>query len=178
MHSQNPALATRRIVILLALSSVLGWGADPTGTANPVLPLSSDANATIIAEAETRAREAERRGDIPGLVQALNDEADTRMRVHDVDAGERLRLRVLHLQEQHAGRNSLPVSDALLNLGWFYANMARYEAAQESLDRCQDIRQRLLGPDAAPVAEALNALGSLEENRGNRSRKRCSGCRA
>ena len=45
-------------------------------------------------------------------------------------AGEQLRLRVLHLQESHAGRDSLPVSDALLNLGWFYANMARYEAAQ------------------------------------------------
>ena len=121
----------------------------------------------IIAQAQERASEAEKRGDVPGLVQALNDEADVRLRVHDFDAGEKLRLRVLHLEEEHAGRDSLPVSDALLNLGWFYGNMARYEAAQEALDRCQDIRQRLLGPDAAPVAEALNALGALEENRSN-----------
>jgi CHAT domain-containing protein/tetratricopeptide (TPR) repeat protein len=167
MHSHNLALALRKIVFLLGLSTLGSWGADPTGSANPVLPLSDDANATIIAQAETRAREAERRGDVPGQVQALNDEADARLRAHDFDAGERLRLQVLHLQEQHTGRNSLPVSDALLNLGWFYANMARYESAQESLDRCQDIRQRLLGPEAAPVAEVLNALGSLEENRGN-----------
>ena len=74
---------------------------------------------------------------------------------------------MLHLQEQHAGRDSLAVSDALLNLGWFYGNMARYESAQEALDRCQEIRQRLLGADAPPVAEVLNALGVLEENRSN-----------
>jgi CHAT domain-containing protein/Tfp pilus assembly protein PilF len=114
-----------------------------------------------------RSAMAEARGDIPALVQALNDEADARLRLHDFDAGEKLRLRVLHLQEEHAGRDSLPVSDALLNLGWFYANLARYESAQSALDRCQDIRQRLLGDDAAPVAEVLNALGSLEENRSN-----------
>ena len=103
----------------------------------------------------------------PALVQALNDEADARLRMNDFATGEKLRLRVLHLEEQHAGRDSLPVADALLNLGWYYANMARYEEAQSALDRCQDIRQRLLGNDAAPVAEVLNALGSLEENRSN-----------
>jgi CHAT domain-containing protein/tetratricopeptide (TPR) repeat protein len=59
------------------------------------------------------------------------------------------------------------VADALLNLGWFYDNMARYEQAQAMLDRCVEIRRRLLGPEAAPVAEALNALAVLEENRSN-----------
>jgi CHAT domain-containing protein len=152
---------------VLALSSVCCWGADPAGSASPIFPLSATANATIIAQAEARASAAERRADIPGLVVALNDEAEAQSRAHDFDACERLRIRVLRLQEQHTGKDSLAVSDALLNLGWFYANMARYESAQEALDRCQDIRQRQLGQNAGPVAEVLNALGSLEENRGN-----------
>jgi len=149
------------------LSSASIWAADPSGGMTPPEIVSAEANAALIAQAEARASDAEKRGDIPGLVQALNDEADARLRAHDFDAGEKLRLRVLHLEEDHAGRDSLPVSDALLNLGWFYANMARYEAAQEALDRCEDIRERLLGLNAAPVAEVLNALGSLEENRSN-----------
>jgi CHAT domain-containing protein/Tfp pilus assembly protein PilF len=130
---------------------------------------SPQANAAIMAQAQERARVAEGRGDLAAQVQALNDEADARLRAHDFDGGEKLRLQVLDLQEQHAGPDSLPVSDALLNLGWFYGNMARYEDAQAALDRCQEIRQRLLGPGAAPVAEVLNALGVLEENRSNLS---------
>ena len=156
-----------RVFLLLVLSGFRIWGADLTSSATSAAASSSEANAILVVQAEERAREAEKRGDAPGLVQALNDEADARLRAHEFDAGETLRLRVLHLQEEHAGRDSLPVSDALLNLGWFYGNMARYEAAQEALDRCQEIRQRLLGPDAAPVAEVLNALGALEENRSN-----------
>jgi CHAT domain-containing protein/Tfp pilus assembly protein PilF len=153
--------------IFLLLSGFPIFGADITSVEAPGVSASGEANAMIIAQAEERALEAEQRGDVPGLVQALNDEADACLRAREFDACEKLRLRVLHLQEEHAGRDSLPVSDALLNLGWFYANMARYEDAQETLDRCQDIRQRLLGPDAAPVAEVLNALGALEENRSN-----------
>jgi CHAT domain-containing protein/Tfp pilus assembly protein PilF len=121
----------------------------------------------MIVQSEARARAAQARGDIPALVQALNDETDALLRAHDFTTGEKLRLQVLHLEEDHAGRDSLPVADALLNLGWFYANMARYEEAQSALDRCEDIRLRLLGSDAAPVGEVLNALGALEENRSN-----------
>jgi CHAT domain-containing protein/Tfp pilus assembly protein PilF len=161
------AWAGHRAFLFLILSSIRIWGASPAGPATSAVSLSADADAAIIAQVEERAREAEKRGDVPGLVLALNDEADACLRAHDFNAGEKLRLQVLHLQEEHAGRDSLPVSDALLNLGWFYGNMARYEAAQQALDRCQDIRQRLLGPDAAPVAEVLNALGALEENRSN-----------
>ncbi len=143
------------------------WAAEPQADVPLALPARADANAIIITQAEQRAHAAETRNDIPALVQALNDEADAQLRLHDFTAAEALRLRVLHLEEQHAGRDSLAVSDALLNLGWFYGDMARYESAQSALDRCQDIRLRLLGPDAAPVAEALNALGVLEENRSN-----------
>ena len=156
----------RWILLFLIVSGIRMWGAEPSPAA-PAGTLSPEANAALIVQAEARASDAERRGDIPALVQALNDEADGRLRAHDFDAGEKLRLRVLHLEEEHAGRESLPVSDALLSLGWFYANMARYDAAQQALDRCQDIRERLLGLNAAPVAEVLNALGSLEENRSN-----------
>jgi len=140
-----------------------------TGTLiSPVPPPGSDAaNQLGIVQAQTREQAAETARDIPALVAALNDEADAHLRLHQFDAAEQLRLRVLHLQEQHAGRNSLPVSDALLNLGWFYANLARYETAQADFDRCQEIRLRLLGQNTAPVAEVLNALGALEENRGN-----------
>ena len=155
------------ILVLALVGSSMIRAAEP-GLAVDSAPVpSAEANAIIIARAEDRARQAEKQGDIPSLVQALNDEADAQLRAHEFDAAEKLRLRVLHLQEQHAGRNSLAVADALLNLGWFYGNMARYEAAQEALDRCQDIRQRLLGSDTAPVAEVLNALGVLEENRSN-----------
>jgi len=140
------------------------WGADLAASVE-ISPNNGDP--ALILQAEERTRAAEKRGDVPDLVRALNDEADVNLRAHDFAAGEKLRLRVLHLQEEHAGRDSLPVSDALLNLGWFYTNMARYEAAQSAFDRCQDIRQRLLGPEAAPVAEVLNALGVLEENRSN-----------
>jgi CHAT domain-containing protein/Tfp pilus assembly protein PilF len=125
------------------------------------------ANTTIIEQAETRERAAQAAHNIPALVQALNEQADALLRLHQYDPPEKLRLRVLQLEEQRAGRESLPVADALLNLGWFYANMARYEDAQQALDRCQEIRLRLLGPNAAPLAEVLNAQGSLEENRGN-----------
>jgi len=135
----------------------------------PPVATTNDVNATIILQAQARAQDAEKRGDIAALVQALNDEADAQLRKHDFDTAEKLLLRVLHLQEGHAGRNSLPVSDALLSLGWFYGNMARYEDAQSALDRCQEIRERLLGTEAAPVAEVLNALGALEENRSNLS---------
>jgi CHAT domain-containing protein/Tfp pilus assembly protein PilF len=151
-----------RVFLFSILASIRIWAVDPTGPAP-----SAAANALAISQADARARDAEARGDVPTQVQALNDEADAHLRARDFDACEKLRLQVLHLQEKHAGRDSLPVSDALLNLGWFYANMARYEDAQEALDRCQDIRQRLLGSDAAPVAEVLNAIGALEENRSN-----------
>lgn len=149
-----------------ALVTLVVGAAEPTATDTLGTPTEA-ANATIIAQALVREAEADKRGDIPALVQALNDETDARLREHDFAAGEKLRLQVLHLQENHAGRNSLPVSDALLNLGWFYGNMARYEEAQAALDRCLDIREHLLGNDAAPVAEVLNALGALEENRSN-----------
>jgi len=151
----------------LVLSGGPIFGADPASPAASFSAAVGNTNATIIAQAQLRAQQAEKQGDIPGLVQALNDEADAHLRLQEFDACEKLRLQVLHLQEQRAGRNSLAASDALLNLGWFYANMARYEDAQGAFDRCQDIRQRLLGPDAAPLAEVLNALGALEENRGN-----------
>ena len=158
-----------RILLAGLLLQISLHAADPTG-ANGTSPAArSAADATIIAQAQRRESDAQKRNDLPALVAALNDEADAHLRLRQFDSGEKLRLQVLHLQEQHAGRDSLEVSDALLNLGWFYANMARYEAAQQALDRCQDIRQRKLGPDAAPVAEVLNALGSLEENRGNLS---------
>ena len=157
----------RTACLLLVLASVRIWAADPVNTGAGAAAPSTEANATIIAQAEQRATEAEKRGDVAALVQALNDETDARLRANDYDTGEKLRLRVLHLEEDHAGRDSLPVSDALLNLGWFYGNMARYEEAQEALDRCLEIRRRLLGQEAAPVAEALNALGALEENRSN-----------
>jgi CHAT domain-containing protein/Tfp pilus assembly protein PilF len=154
------------ILLILVLSGAR------IGAANPAEPEATGkppelTNADMVAQAEAKSSSAEKRGDVPALVQALNDEADARLRMSDFDTGEKLRLRVLHLQEEHAGRDSLPVADALLNLGWFYANMARYEDAQEALDRCQEIRQRILGNDAAPVAEVLNALGALEENRSN-----------
>ena len=122
---------------------------------------------TVAGQAQERARAAEARGDVPGLVAALNDEADAHLRAHEFDPAEKLRLRVLQLQEEHTGRNSLAVADALLNLGWFYNNMAHYETAQAALDRCLEIRQHLLTPESAPVAEVLNALGALEENRSN-----------
>ena len=169
MRSHFSVWAALQISLLLTLCHGRSWAADPAPPVVSAGALSNEANAAIIVQTEERARQAEKRGDLPALVQALNDEADARLRAHDFDTGEKLRLQVLHLQEQHAGRDSLPVSDALLNLGWFYGNMARYEDAQEALDRCQDIRQRLLGPDAAPVAEVLNALGALEENRSNLS---------
>jgi CHAT domain-containing protein/Flp pilus assembly protein TadD len=121
----------------------------------------------VILRSENLAREAQQRGDIPSQVQELNEEADAQLRENNFDAAEKLRLQVLHLEEDRAGGDSLPVANALLNLGWFYSDMARYEDAQTALDRCQEIRQRLLGNEAAPVAEVLNALGALEENRSN-----------
>jgi CHAT domain-containing protein/Tfp pilus assembly protein PilF len=139
----------------------------PTGSAAPAT--SAEINKLAADAADKRAVEAGKRGDVPAQVQALNDEADARLRAHEFDAGEQLLLRVLHLEESHTGRDSLPVSDALLNLGWFYGNMARYEQAQAALDRCQDIRLRLVGAESAPMAEVLNALGALEENRSNLS---------
>jgi CHAT domain-containing protein/Tfp pilus assembly protein PilF len=123
----------------------------------------------IIAKAQQQAKEAEAKGNVPALVAALADESDALLRQHQFAEAEKLDLRILHLQEQHAGRQSLPVADALLNLGWFYNNMGRYEEAQQALDRCLEIRQRLLGQESAPAAEAMNALGSLEENRNNLS---------
>jgi len=144
------------------------WAADVTNTPPAsTSPPTAAANAAAIALAQEKAREAEARGDIPGLVAALNDETDGQLRAHEFDLAEKLRLRVVQLEEQHTGRNSLETADALLNLGWFYNNLARYEAAQEALDRCQGIRERQLGPETAPVAEVLNALGTLEENRSN-----------
>jgi len=166
MRSFHPPVAAHLTLFLLILTSAQMRATDPPAAiAATVSP--PDTNQVVAAQAEEQALEAEKREDVSALVRALNDEAEARLRAREFDAGEKLRLRVLHLQEEHAGRDSLPVSDALLNLGWFYANMARYEEAQAALDRCQEIRQRLLGPDAAPVAEVLNALGALEENRSN-----------
>jgi CHAT domain-containing protein/tetratricopeptide (TPR) repeat protein len=156
--------------LLLALVLGCGWQCRAAVTTSSVVPgpaLSDEANAAAIDQARQQASDAEKRGDFSAQVAALNEEADACLRAHEFDAGEKLRLQVLHLQERRAGRDSLPVSDALLNLGWFYGDIARYEAAQEVLDRCQDIRERMLGSDTAPVAEVLNALGALEENRSN-----------
>ena len=166
MRRPYPPLVALEVLLAGALFLLSARAADPVTSPAPA-SASNAADSAIITQAEARAQAAQAAGNIPALVQALNDEADARLRLHQYDATEKLRLRVLHLQEQHAGRDSLPVAGALFNLGWFYANMARYESAQEALDRCQEIRLRRLGPDAAPVAEVLNALGALEENRGN-----------
>jgi CHAT domain-containing protein/Tfp pilus assembly protein PilF len=163
-HSDSAARYGFLLVTFLSFFQAELRGSPQTST-----PLTTFANTNevTVTQAQTEVQEAEKRGDIPNLVRALNEEADAHLRAHEFDAAERLRLQVVHLQEEHAGKDSLPVSDALLSLGWFYANMARYEAAQSALDRCEEIRQRLLGQNTAPVAEVLNALGSLEENRSN-----------
>jgi CHAT domain-containing protein/Tfp pilus assembly protein PilF len=157
-----------------ALILLIGWsvklcGAEPgvLTTAAPVKPTPLEANAAAIVQAQGRAHTAEARGDVPGLAAALNEEADGLLRAHEFGPAEKLRLEVVRLEEEHAGPESLPVADALLNLGWFYNNMARYETAQAELDRCLEIRRKRLGAEAAPVAEVLNALGALEENRNN-----------
>ncbi len=142
----------------------MSFGASTAVPSSATGPVHNDG---LLQQAEGRAAAAQRRNDIPALVQALSDVADAQTRAQQFDAAEKTRLQVLALQEKRGGRDSLPVADALLSLGWFYADMARYEDAQKQLDRCLDLRQRLLGPDAPQVAEALNALGSLEENRGN-----------
>jgi CHAT domain-containing protein/Flp pilus assembly protein TadD len=156
-------------LFLLILFCAQAGAASPPVTQDAAPTPATDVNKAAADDADRRAVEAEKRGDFNGEIKALNDETDARLRAHEFSAGEQLRLRVLHLQEGHSGRNSLPVSDALLNLGWFYANMARYPEAQSAFDRCLDIRQRVLGADAVPVAEVLNALGALEENRSNLS---------
>ena len=166
MRRPNPLLTFWIGVLAVVLIRLSAWGAEPLTPSAPP-PDSDAANLLIINQAQVRAHDAESANNIPALVAALNDAADAHLRLHHFDIAEKLRLRVLHLQEQSAGRDSLPVSDALLNLGWFYANMAHYESAQEAFDRCQEIRLRRLGQNTAPVAEVLNALGALEENRGN-----------
>ena len=144
-------------------------GADQSAKATVAAEFSPEANAVALLKAQQQAQDAEARRDYPGLAQALSDEADAELRAHNFAEAEKLRLRVLTLQEEHAGRQSLPVSEALLSLGWYYNNMGHYEEAQTALDRCVEIRQRILGYETAPVAEVLNALGSLEENRNNLS---------
>src|ERR1039458_5335062 len=94
-----------RVFLLLVLSSFRSWGADITSSATPGAAPSDQANTVAIVQAQQRALDAENRRDVPGLVQALNDEAAARLRAHECDAGENLRLRVLHLQEEHAGRD-------------------------------------------------------------------------
>jgi CHAT domain-containing protein/Tfp pilus assembly protein PilF len=160
------------VALCIVIVSMLGGqlrAADPTATGAPTTPLTAAANAALIIKAQQQAQDAEAQGNIPGLVQALTDESDAELRAHHFDQAEKLRLRVLQLQEQHTGKESLAVSDALLSLGWFYNNLGRYEQAQQAFDRCEEIRERLSGAESAPVAEVLNALGSLEENRNNLS---------
>jgi len=159
-------LLVARVLLTVILSTISAWAADPAPVSAPT-PGSDAANLLAITQAQAREQAANATHNIPALVAALNDEADAQLRLHHFDDAEKLRQRVLHLEEQSAGRDSLAVSDALLNLGWFYADMARYESAQQALDRCQEIRLRLLGQNSAPTAEVLNALGALEENRGN-----------
>lgn len=159
----------RRFHPVLALSGLLALGVMGTlpGVDSPPVVPSAQANEAMLVKAQEQARQAEEAKDVPALVRALSDEADALLRAHRFDEAEKLLQRMVSLQEGYAGRRSLPVSDALLSLGWFYNNMGRYEQAQAALDRCSDIRQRLLGQETAPVAEVLNALGSLEENRNN-----------
>ncbi|MCE0498350.1 MAG: CHAT domain-containing protein [Methylacidiphilales bacterium] len=158
------ALFPGLVLLLLVIGSTGSWANDPVSMIPPSV---QPAPVPPIALSQQRASEAEARNDIPALVAALNDEAEGCLQLHEFDAAEKLRLRVLHLQEARAGRNSLPVADALFNLGWFYNDLARYEQAQEAFDRCLEIRQRLTGAESAPVAEADNALAALEENRSN-----------
>ena len=156
------------VIAWMVIGLLPGRSADPaTGTATPATVLSPEAIAASIAQAQQRAAAAEAGHDETALVAALNDEADGELRAHQFDLAEKLRLRVLQLQEERYGKNAVPVSDALLNLGWFYGNLARYENAQRALDRALEIRQRALGQETLPVAEVLNALGVLEDNRGN-----------
>ena len=166
MRISSSDSAARVIPLLLIVGSLGVSGIDTVAPTTSQQTASSQSSIPmVIAQSQERARQAEAREDVPGLVAALNDETDAHLRAHEFDAAEKLRLRVLHLEEEHAGEDSLPVADALLNLGWFYSNMARYDRAQEIFDRCLKIRQRRLGSETAPVAEVLNALGALEENR-------------
>ena len=121
--------------VLVSMTMEMTWAADPGHTTTVTSPTTPVDNATVIAQAGERARQAEARKDVPGLVAALNDEADGYLRAHEFDSAEKLLMQILQLQEKRAGRDSLPVADALLNLGWFYSNMARYEKAQGALDR-------------------------------------------
>jgi CHAT domain-containing protein/Tfp pilus assembly protein PilF len=155
MHLTFSGLAAT--LILGVMAGIPSWGAAPPALTPP----------EVIAQAQKLAAAAEARGDVAGLVAALDKQADALLIVHEFEAAEKVRLRTLEVEEKSAGKDSLPAADALLNLGWFYGNLAHYEKAQEMLDRCLAIRLRLLGPEAAPVGEVYNALGVLEENRSN-----------
>ena len=165
MRISSSGSVLRWMAVLLICWNFKASGADAAEVQAPAPVLQPDE--VIIAKAQQQERDATARRDWSALIQALNDEADAQLRSHHFGEAEKLRLHVLHLQEQYAGRESLPVADALLSLGWFYNNMGHYEQAQTALDRCEEIRERLTGPETAPVAEVLNALGSLEENRNN-----------
>ena len=167
MRASSTGLQFFGAIAWLLVWMLPGRGADtPTVTA-PTTILTPQAIAASIVHAQQQAAAAEAHHDETALVAALNDEADGQLRAHQFDLAEKLRLRVLRLQEERFGKSSVQVSDALLNLGWFYGNLARYEEAQQALDRALEIRQRALGQETAPVAEVLNALGALEDNRGN-----------
>ncbi len=82
-------------------------GAELPGPNVPTSVPRTTADATIIAQAQQREADAQTRNDISALASALNDEADARLRLRQFDVAEKLRVQVLHLEEQHAGRDSL-----------------------------------------------------------------------
>jgi len=158
MRISLPGTAAYGLVTMLLWGGANAWAVD---LATPPVP------PPTISQTQERVRAAEEHDNARELVAALNDEADALLRAHEFDAAEKVRLRVLHLEEDEEGDDSLATSDALWNLGWFYNNIAHYERSREMLDRCLEIRRKRLGSESAPVAEALNALGALEENRSN-----------
>ncbi len=160
-------LVALELALAGALLMISARAAEPMTPTVPPPPTSDAANALLITQAQARADKAQAAGDFAGLAAALNDEGDAQLRLHQFDAAERLRLRVLHLEEQHAGRESLAVSDALLNLGLVLRQHGPLRGRAVRVRPLPGNSPAPARPNAAPVAEVLNALGALEENRGN-----------
>ncbi|HEV8199625.1 MAG TPA: tetratricopeptide repeat protein [Candidatus Polarisedimenticolia bacterium] len=75
--------------------------------------------------------------------------------------------RALAIRQASFGADTLPVAEALFQLGWSYINTSDPQKAIDLHEQALAIRERLLGPDDLLVADSLVGLGGVVRNAGD-----------
>ncbi len=173
------------LVILLGLGGGIAvWGQEANIAAVPVKPVTDrferaqdliregKADAGIAMGRETLdlvLKRAQPEG-AAEVLQAQQEMIQLYLLCHRFNEAEQLLQAVLREQERVHASSDLAVADALVDLAWFYSNLANTTKAEPLFLRALEINEKSVGRRHRRTADVLNGLGVLCENKGEYDR--------